>query len=85
MGICEYILAQDVLSNRFKIRQTNEPCGGGQRSCTRSLKINFPYIEITLLRGSVLVNGTAVSPQYDFATGGESNIQCRKGTLSCRS
>ena len=70
MGICEYILAQDNLSNRFKITQTNEVCGDGTRSCTRSLKIYFPYIEITLLRGSVLVNGTAVSLRYDIPIGG---------------
>ena len=60
MGRCEYVLAKDSVNNTFEIRQTNEPCGNGDPSCTKSLTVIFPSVTIQLLRGSVVVNGTNV-------------------------
>ena len=60
MGRCEYVLAKDSVNNTFEVRQTNEPCGNGDPSCTKSLTVIFPSVTIQLFRGSVVVNGTKV-------------------------
>ena len=60
MGRCEYVLAKDSVNNTFEVRQTNEPCGNGDPSCTKSLTVIFPSVTIQLFRGSVVVNGTNV-------------------------
>ena len=61
MGKCEYVLAKDSVNNTFEITQTNEPCGNGMPSCTRSLKVIFPGLTIELRRGMTLVNGAEVT------------------------
>ena len=61
MGRCEYVLAKDRVNNTFEIRQTNEPCGNGVPTCTRSLTVIFPNITIELRRGLILVNGGEVT------------------------
>lgn len=62
MGKCEYVLAKDNVNNTFEVRQTNERCGNGEASCTKSLEITFPGVIITLQRGMTLVNGEVSLP-----------------------
>ena len=57
MGKCEYVLAKDSVNNLFEIRQKNEPCNR-IATCTQSVTIMFPTINITLNRGSILINGS---------------------------
>jgi hypothetical protein len=61
MGRCEYVLAKDCVNNTFEIRQVNEPCGNGEPSCTKSLRVILPNLNIELLRGIVLDGNTAIT------------------------
>ena len=72
MGRCEYVLAKDAVGNSFEIRQVNEPCGNRKVSCTKSISVIFPEMFINLERGSVMVNGTAVTLPANY--GGNINI-----------
>ena len=58
MGKCEYVLAKDSVNDLFEVRQKNEPCNR-IATCTQSVTIMFPTINITLNRGSILINGSA--------------------------
>ena len=70
MGKCEYVLAKDKVNNTFEVRQVNEPCLGGDVTCTKSLTIILPGITIGLEKGRVLVNGAVVTV-FPYRYGGK--------------
>ena len=68
MGKSEYVLVKDSVNNTFEVRQTNEPCGNGVATCTRSLTLIFGELNIELRRGTTLVNGAEIDlPQTGTA------------------
>ena len=84
MGKCEYVLAKDSVNNTFEITQTNEPCGNGMPSCTRSLKVIFPGLTIELRRGMTLLNGAEVTSNVHLE--GKKNYMLKYKTtyLTCK-
>ena len=72
MGRCEYVLAKDSQANSFEVRQVNEACGNRKVSCTKSVSVIVPGLNIVLERGSVTVNGTLVTLPVNY--GGKANV-----------
>ena len=53
-GDCEYVLATDkcgTVGGNFRVTVGNVPCGSENLACTKSVKFEFGYTTIFLVRG----------------------------------
>ena len=77
MGKCEYLLAKDKINNIFEVIEVNEPCGNGQVSCVKSVRLFIPNLATIIVeRGKVSVNGTDVTAESYAIEGEHKMVVC---------